>query len=326
MTQLFMGVDPSFLRLEPYTPAFFESGPFRASDLGLPLHPDAEVILSPAIGSYVGGDITASVFSSMAFNTEEIALLLDLGTNGELVLGNDEFLLSCACSAGPAFEGGDISCGMRATDGAIEACTIDAETMEPRTKIIGRPDQKPLGLCGSGLIDIVGELFRCGIINARGKLVKDGKRIRRNEYGASYIIAFPGESADGREIDLSEPDIDNFIRAKGAIFSAIRTLLAIPGFDVHAIGNIYIAGGIGSGINIQQAIRIGMLPNLPLEKYHYIGNSSLYGAYSMLVSQQASKIIGKTGRSMTYIELSASPGYMDEFVAACFIPHTDGPV
>jgi uncharacterized 2Fe-2S/4Fe-4S cluster protein (DUF4445 family) len=324
MTHLFLGVSPEYVRLEPYTPAFFECGPMRS---GLPLHPEADILIAPSIGSYVGGDITAGVYSSMAFNTQRISLLIDLGTNGELVLGNEEFLMSCACSAGPAFEGGDISCGMRATDGAIEACAIDAETMEPHIKVIGSEGQKPLGLCGSGLIDIVGELFRCGIINAKGKFSKDGKRIRRDEWsgsGNAYIIALSNETADGSEIVLNEIDIDNFIRAKGAVFSAIRTMLAALELDANVIENVYVAGGIGGGINIQQAIRIGMLPKLPQEKYHYIGNSSLHGAYSMLVSPEAAEIIQKTAGTMTYIELSTHPGYMDEFVAACFLPHTNG--
>ena len=327
MTHIFLGVSPEHLRLEPYTPAFFECGPLRSD---LPLHPQADMLIAPSIGSYVGGDITAGVYSSMAFNTQGISLLVDLGTNGELVLGNKEFLLSCACSAGPAFEGGGISCGMRAADGAIEACTIDAETMEPRIKVIGgggqKPGgQKPIGLCGSGLIDIAGELFRCGIINAKGKFSKDGKRIRCDEWGnTAYIMAFSNETENGKEIALNETDIDNFIRAKGAIFSAIRTMLAALDFDISVIENVYVAGGIGGGINIQQAIRVGMLPKLPQEKYKYIGNSSLHGAYSMLVSMTAAETIQKTARTMTYIELSTYPGYMDEFVAACFLPHTDG--
>jgi len=322
MTHLFLGVSPEHLRLEPYTPAFSECGPLRSN---LPLHPEADMLIAPSIGSYVGGDITAGVYSSMAFNTKDISLLIDLGTNGELVLGNNEFLMSCACSAGPAFEGGDINCGMRATDGAIEACVIDAATMEPQIKVIGSEGQKPLGLCGSGLIDIIGELFRAGIINARGKFSKDGKRIRRDEWnGAAYVIAFSNETENSKEIILNETDIANFIRSKGAIFSAIRTMLAALELDLNVIENVYVAGGIGGGINIQQAIRIGMLPKLPSEKYHYIGNSSLHGAYSMLVSREAAETIHKTGGTMTYIDLSTYSGYMDEFVAACFLPHTNG--
>jgi uncharacterized 2Fe-2S/4Fe-4S cluster protein (DUF4445 family) len=325
MVHLFLGVDPAYLRLEPYTPAFFNSGSFRSIDLGLPLHPDAELKIAPAAGSYVGGDISAGVFASGLYNKKEISLLVDLGTNGELVLGNDEFLMCCACSAGPAFEGGDISCGMRATTGAIEACVIDKDTMEPQLKVIGSQNQKPLGICGSGLIEIVGELFRCGIINPRGKFIKDEQRIYHDEWGGTaYIISAKNESTNGRVISINEQDIDNFIRAKGAIFSAIQTMLAILDINLNTIKNVYVAGGIGGGINIQQAIRIGLFPNLPPETFHFIGNSSLNGAYSMLVSLDAAEMIKKIGRDMTYIELSSHPKYMEELVAACFLPHTNG--
>jgi uncharacterized 2Fe-2S/4Fe-4S cluster protein (DUF4445 family) len=325
MTHLFMGISPQYLRLEPYVPAFFESGPLKSADLNLGVHPDADVLIAPAIGSYVGGDISAGVFASMLFKKEALSLFVDLGTNGELVLGNSEFLMGCACSAGPAFEGGDISCGMRATDGAIEACHINKDTMEPAVMIVGAMDQKPLGVCGSGLIDLIGELFRCGIINAKGKFVKEGKRIRRDEWGAASYVVSSGGAKDGvRDVALSEADIDNFIRAKGAIFSAVRTMLAVLDLPVEAIENVYVAGGIGGGINMRQAIRIGMLPNLPVKKYHYIGNSSMHGAFAMLTARRAGEMVTEISRGMTYLELSSHPGYMDEFVAACFLPHTDG--
>jgi uncharacterized 2Fe-2S/4Fe-4S cluster protein (DUF4445 family) len=323
MTHLFAGVSAEHLRLEPYVPAFFEGRGFRASELGIAVHPDAELILAPAIGSYVGGDITAGVFSSMIFRKEEFSLFIDLGTNGELVFGNKDFLLACACSAGPAFEGGEISCGMRAADGAVEACEIDRETMECALSVIG--GGKPAGLCGSGLIDLIGELFRCGIINPRGKFIREGERIRRDPWGAaSYTAARAEETENGRDLALTETDIDSFIRAKGAIFSAVRTMLAIVDFSVDAIGAVYIAGGIGSGINVEKAIRIGMFPRLPAEKYHYIGNTSLSGACAMAGSRKAAEKIAGLGRGITYLELSSHPGYMDEFVAACFLPHTNG--
>ncbi len=325
MTHLFAGINPEYLRLEPYVPAFFEGGHLTGAELGLPVNPNAAVLLAPAIGSYVGGDITAGVFSSMLFKKESLSLFIDLGTNGELALGNREFLVSCACSAGPAFEGGDISCGMRATDGAIEACRVDSETMEPSPEIIGAEAQPAIGLCGSGLIDLVGELFRCGIIDAKGKFIREGSRVRRDQWGsAAYVVSFANaDNPDSADVALTETDIDNFIRAKGAIFSAIRTMLAVLDMPVEAIDNVYVAGGIGSGINMKQAMRIGMLPALPPEKYHYIGNSSLHGAFAMLNSNKAGEIITKIGRNMTYLELSTHPGYMDEFVAACFLPHTD---
>jgi uncharacterized 2Fe-2S/4Fe-4S cluster protein (DUF4445 family) len=330
MTHLFLGVPPEHLRLEPYVPAFFEDKSVRGKDIGMSVNPDADVLIAPGIGSYVGGDISAGVFSSMIFKKETPSLFIDLGTNGELVFGSAEFLFGCACSAGPAFEGGDISCGMRATDGAIEACRINADTLEPDLTVVGAAGQKPLGcqkpagFCGSGLIDIIGELFRCGIINARGKFVRESRRVQHDEYGAGrYIAAFGDETESGREVALTEPDIDNFIRAKGAIFSAIRTMLAIVEYPIEAIEDVYVAGGIGSGINMSAAIRIGMFPNLPLEKFHYIGNSSLFGAYAMVSSRKAAEMVSSIAEGITYLELSSHPGYMDEFVAACFLPHTD---
>ncbi len=319
---LFVGRDAQSIRLEPYVPAFLELTGKTASELELPAAPDAPVLFAPNVGSYVGGDITSGVLPAMIWHDEPMTLFIDLGTNGELVMGNCEYTLTCACSAGPAFEGGDISCGMRATQGSIEACTIDAQSMEPTLTVIG--GGKPVGLCGSGLIDMISELFRCGIIDARGKFARVGKRIRHDEYGGnSYILAFENESENGQLVELNESDLDNFIRAKGAIFSAIRTMLSAVGMDKDSIERVVIAGGIGSGINIPNAISIGMLPRLPLERYSYIGNSSLTGACAMLLSDEALQQVMDIGRSMTYLELSSEPGYMEEFVAACFLPHTD---
>jgi uncharacterized 2Fe-2S/4Fe-4S cluster protein (DUF4445 family) len=337
MTHLFLGIPPKHLRLEPYVPAFFEIRTIRGKDIEMGVNPEAEVLIAPSIGSYVGGDITAGVFSSMIFKKETPSLFIDLGTNGELVFGNSEYLFSCACSAGPAFEGGDISCGMRATDGAIEACRLDSDTMEPVITVVGaeaeaeagilsgqKNPQKPAGLCGSGLIDLIGELFRCKIINAKGKFIREGRRIKHDEYGVGrYVAAFTEDTGNGREVALTETDIDNFIRAKGAIFSAIRTMLAAVDYPIDALEDVYVAGGIGSGINMRQAIRIGIFPNLPLGKFHYIGNSSLLGAYAMINSRRATEMVTEIGRGITYLELSSHPGYMDEFVAACFLPHTD---
>ena len=253
-----------------------------------------------------------------------MSLFIDLGTNGELVFGNRDFLMSCACSAGPAFEGGDISCGMRATDGAVEACVIDKATMEPTLTVVGEPGQKVVGICGSGIIDIISELFRCGIINAKGLFVREGKRIARDAHGMGrYIVAFPEESETGREVSLNEVDIDNFIRAKGAIFSAIDTLLQSVDMTPECIDKVYVAGGIGSGINMHNAVNIGMFPDVELEKFHYIGNSSLTGAYAMVMSDEANAKTNEIAANMTYLELSTYPGYMDSFVAACFLPHTD---
>ena len=324
MNHLLMGVDADPVRMEPYIPTFFKTNSLFASDIGLKVNPDAHIILAPNIGSYVGGDITAGAFVSMIWNKPEFSIFIDLGTNGEIVFGNSDFLMSCACSAGPAFEGGDISCGMRATDGAIEAIKLDKETLEPTYSVIGDPGTKPVGLCGSGIIDMIAELFRCGVINPKGQIIREGRRIRRDEFGmGSYIIAFEEEAGSVKDVELTEADIDSFIRAKGAIFSAIRTMLSYCDFDISMIENVYVAGGIGSGINMGNAIEIGMFPDIPVEMYHYLGNTSLAGAYAMLYSTEAERKVYEIAQNMTYIELSNVPTYMYEFVAACFVPHTD---
>jgi len=324
MNHLLVGVDADPVRMDPYIPSFFAWEDLKAGDLKLVANPVAPVTIAPNIGSYVGGDITAGTLATMMWDTDEMTLFIDLGTNGEIVFGNRDFLMSCACSAGPAFEGGDISCGMRATDGAVEAVTIDKDTMEPTMTIVGDAGQKPVGICGSGIIDIISELFRTGIINAKGLFAREGSRVKRDEHGMGrYVLATAEESETGREVSINEVDIDNFIRAKGAIYSGIDTLLQSVDMTPEFIEKVYVAGGIGSGINMKNAVNIGMLPDVELEKYQYIGNSSLTGAYAMVMSEQATAKCHEVAANMTYLELSTYPGYMDSFVAACFIPHTD---
>ena len=338
MEHLFLGADGQSIRLEPYVPEFLQREGDTIASCGLPGLADGKVIFAPNVGSYVGGDITAGALDSMIWNSEELSLFIDLGTNGELVFGNSDYMLTCACSAGPAFEGGDISCGMRATTGAIDSVEMEDGTFEPHYSIIGgnsdgmggrsadgTDEVKPKGLCGSGLISIISELFRTGAINAKGKFIGTGARIRYDEeIGAGeYIVATEEESATGVELTLTESDLDNFIRAKGAIFSAIQTMLKSLDMDIDCIEKVIIAGGIGSGIDIAKAISIGMLPKIPLEKYSYIGNSSLTGACAMLLSDEAERKVFDIANNMTYLELSTYPGYMDELLAACFIPHTD---
>ena len=324
MNHLLVGVEADPIRMDPYIPSFFGWEDLTAGDLHLPANPNARVVIAPNIGSYVGGDITAGTLATMMWDTDDMVLFIDLGTNGEIVFGNRDFLMSCACSAGPAFEGGDISCGMRATDGAVEAVTIDKDTMTPTLTVVGDAGQKPVGICGSGIIDIIAELFRTGIINARGLFVREGERVKRDQHGMGrYVLAFAEESETGREVSINEVDIDNFIRAKGAIYSGIDTLLQSVDMTPECIEKVLVAGGIGSGINMKNAINIGMLPDVELEKYHYIGNSALTGAYAMVMSDGAIQKCTGVAANMTYLELSTYPGYMDSFVAACFLPHTD---
>ena len=324
MNHLLLGVDADPVRMEPYIPTFFRWDGLKASDIRLIANPDARVVLAPNIGSYVGGDITAGTLTSRIWDKDEFSLFIDLGTNGEIVFGNRDFMMSCACSAGPAFEGGDISCGMRATDGAVEAVTIDRETLEPVLSVVGKPGQKPVGICGSGIIDVIAELYRTSAISAKGHFVRENRRILRDEHGMSrYVLAFDSESDTGREIAITEVDIECFIRAKGAIFSAIHIMLSSLDMDVSVLEHIYVAGGIGSGINMDNAVRIGMFPDVDRELFAYIGNSSLAGAYALTLSTAAEEKVQQLASNMTYLELSTEPRYMEEFVAACFLPHTD---
>ena len=324
MEHLLVGADAETIRVEPYEPEFLELHGKTASELGIPGRAEAPVILAPNVGSYVGGDITAGVLTTLLWDQDDLILFIDLGTNGELVLGNRDFMLTCACSAGPAFEGGEISCGMRATTGAVQGVKLDPETLEPSCDVVGAPGEKPIGICGSGLIDLVAELFRTGAISPKGRFVRENRRIGRDVYGTGYyVLAFPEESGSGREITLNEVDIDNFIKAKGAIFSATRAMLNAAGLTVDDLQHVLIAGGIGSGIDIENAVTIGMLPKLPIREFSYIGNSSLTGACAMLISDDAEEKVFELGRNMTYLELSTHPGFMEEFVAACFLPHTD---
>jgi|CZCB01.1.fsa_nt_gi uncharacterized 2Fe-2S/4Fe-4S cluster protein (DUF4445 family) len=325
MTHLLLGIYPDYLRREPYIPALTETGNLAVTvdDIGLCVNKNAQVLLSPSVASYVGGDITAGVLPSFIREKEKHSLLIDLGTNGEIVLGNKDYLITCACSAGPAFEGGEISCGMRAADGAIEGVTIGSDYVA-QLDIIG--GGKPYGICGSGIIDLIAELKRTGLIDARGKFTRKNsgdKNIFFDSYGGRYIVAAKERYSIPEDIYITEIDIDNFIRAKAAVYSAIYVLLSSLGLDISDIDEIKVAGGIGNHINIKNAVKIGLFPDISPDRVDFIGNSSLTGSYLSLINKNASSYIDETAQQMTYLELSVYPGYMDEFVSASFIPHTD---
>jgi uncharacterized 2Fe-2S/4Fe-4S cluster protein (DUF4445 family) len=324
MIHLLLGLPPEFIRLEPYTPTILEAPFFIAGETGLNIHPQSTVYISPSVGSYVGGDITAGLLcTGIASDSEELSLFLDIGTNGELVIGNHDFLMACACSAGPAFEGGGIDMGMRAALGAIEKVEIDRETGTALFQTIG--NVPPKGICGTGMISLLANLFITGWLDAAGKFnrAKSSTAIRVEGRQARYIIASAEESGTGKEISISEIDIDNIIRAKAAIYAACALLLEQVGLGFDDVDKIYIAGGFGRFLDIEKAIIIGLLPDLPREKFLYIGNSALMGAYKVLVSPQSRQKQLELARRMTYVELSTDPAYMDRFTGASFLPHTD---
>ena len=324
MSSLFLGVYTDYLRQEPFIPPFLKSPKLIGKDIGLHVNDSAYVFLAPSVASYVGGDITAGVLSAGIWSSEENILFIDLGTNGEIVFGNKDYMMSCACSAGPAFEGGGISCGMRASNGAIEKVKINKDTLKPNITTIG--NAKPVGICGSGIIDLICQMLITGIIDRRGKIHRDidNERIRFNEHEiGEYVLAFKEEYDLETDITVNEVDIDNFIKAKGAIYSGASVLIESLGMDFSVVDKVYIAGGIGNNLNIENSILIGLLPDIEREKFVYIGNSSLVGSYLALISKDAKNKLIDIGNEMTYVELSVYPTYMDEFISACFLPHTN---
>jgi len=324
MIHLLLGLNPEYIRLSPYTPTILEAPYLTAAEVGIKINPLSWIYFSPAVGSYVGGDITSGLLcTDLATDTDEVNLFIDIGTNGEAVVGNRDFLMTCACSAGPAFEGGGIECGMRAASGAIESVEVNRETGLASFQTIGKI--KPTGICGTGMISLIAELFITGWIDSAGKLTRTQKSpaIKIDGRRARYIIVPANKSGTGKDIYVSETDIDNVIRAKAAIYSACSLMLNQVGLGFEDLANIYIAGAFGNFLDIEMAITIGLVPDLPREKYFYIGNSSLMGAYMVLVSREFLQRQLELARRMTYLELNTDPTYMDQFTGALFLPHTD---
>lgn len=324
MAHLFLGINPKFIRLEPYIPTANFYPVVKAKELGLKVNPDALVFSYPSVASYVGGDIVSgTLFTNMGNADAPISLLIDIGTNGEMVLGAGDWLVTCSCSAGPAFEGSGITFGMRAMHGAIERLEIDPQTYEVSYTTVN--NGRAIGICGSGLIDCLAKLRRTGVIDRAGRFQTSlpTKRMRIGEAGPEFVLVWQEDTDIDRDVFISEADVKNLLRAKGAVFAGIRTLLSVVGFELESIENIYVAGGFGNYLNIPDAIAIGLLPDIPVEKYKYVGNTSAKGACMALLSQEAWAEANNLAGKMTYIELSVGNLFMDEFISSLFIPHTD---
>jgi uncharacterized 2Fe-2S/4Fe-4S cluster protein (DUF4445 family) len=322
MISLFCGLDPRWIRREPYIPPATDIPPFPARKIGLLIAENALLYLVPGVASWVGGDITAGVLHSGLYRSEDLALLVDIGTNGEIAVGNREWLLSCSCSAGPAFEGSGIACGMRAGPGAIDRFDL-ADDGVPSFRTIQKV--KPTGICGSGLLDLASELFRTGLLGREGRLNASvgAGRIREGEAGPEYLVSEAAKNGTERDIVVTQADIDNLIRAKAAIYAGISVLLKAVNLSLPDVKRLYISGGFGNYLNIRHAICLGLLPDLPPEKITFIGNGSVRGAKRILLSRAAADGARRIARMMTYFELSADGHFMDEFSAAMFIPHTN---
>jgi uncharacterized 2Fe-2S/4Fe-4S cluster protein (DUF4445 family) len=321
MSHLLLGLTPCSIRDDPYVPTVDLYPQILAKELGININPQGVLQVMPSVASYVGGDTVAGVLACGLADRPETTCLIDVGTNGEIVIGNNEWMLSCSASAGPAFEGGDTKCGMRATRGAIQKVEINNGGLVYET--IGKA--KPRGICGSGLIDVIYELARNSILDIDGKFRSSiqGKRIIQENGEREYIVAFPEETETGQALVVAQTDIDNIMRSKGAIFAAIKSLIDYAGLTFDQLNKIYVAGGFGNYLNIEKAVGIGLLPDIPRERIEFIGNSSLMGARMALVSSYAFEKAISISQEITNIELSHFAPFADEYMAALYLPHID---
>ncbi len=322
MIHLFLGLPPESIRLAPFVTTTNQPPPVLACEVGVEINPLGTVDCLPGVGSYVGADITAGVLSSNMCSLEQVSLFIDIGTNGEIVLGDCDWLISCACSAGPAFEGAGVADGMRATAGAIEEVWIADRTLEPSYRVIG--DERPRGICGSGLISLLAEMFVSGVMDKAGNLntALGSSRLREGAHGPEYVVAWSEETATGRDIVINKVDIDNLLRAKAAVYAGFSVLARSVGTDLGGVGSILIAGAFGQYLDVENAIQIGLLPDLPRQKFKFLGNTSILGAYMALLSRERRKGISDVAGRMTYLELSADNTFHDEWMSALFFPHT----
>ncbi|MHB0940020.1 MAG: ASKHA domain-containing protein, partial [Armatimonadota bacterium] len=323
MMHLLLGIPAESIRLSPFITAVNHPPVMTAREVGLNIHPEASADCLPGVASYVGADITAGVLSSGVDVAEEITLFLDVGTNGETVLGNRDWLVACACSAGPAFEGAGVVDGMRATQGAIEEIWINSETLEPTYRVIG--GGKPKGICGSGLISLLSEAFLTGILDKAGyvNLMANSSRVREGAHGGEYVVAWGAESESGEDIVISRVDVDNLLRAKAAIYAGFTVLAETVGIPLESVSKVLVGGSFGKYINVEKAVQIGLLPDMPWEQFDFLGNTSVRGAYYALLDWRKREQIAEIAKRMTYIELSADNSFYEAFTSALFLPHTD---
>jgi uncharacterized 2Fe-2S/4Fe-4S cluster protein (DUF4445 family) len=323
MIHLLLGIPAESIRLTPFITAVNHVPTLAAGEVGLGIHPAAVVDCLPGVASYVGADVTAGVLSSGVDDNEQIMLFLDVGTNGETVLGSSDWLVTCACSAGPAFEGAGMQYGMRATQGAIEEVWVNGETYEPTFRVIG--GVKPRGLCGSGLISLLAEMFLTGLIDKSGNvnLALETPRTREGEHGGEYVVAWADETSIGQDIVITNVDVDNLLRAKAAIYAGFTVLAKSVGVPLEMAEQVLIGGSFGKYINVEKAVQIGLLPDMDWGRFQFLGNTAVRGAYRALLDRKVRERIRDIATRMTYIELSADNTFYDAFMSALFLPHTD---
>ncbi len=333
MVHLLLGLSPRHICREPYIPLVNAPDPFRAEEIGLCLHPQAIVWILPSKGSYFGGDLIAGILTAGLDQAEETAMLIDMGTNAEVVLGSREWLIACAGAAGPALEGGVARMGMRAAAGAIEHVAIDREHWQLSRQTVN--NSLPVGICGSGLIDLAAELYLARVIDLRGRFQRKcpdrtaeqenfiRQHLLERNGETTFLLASAEESGTDEPVVIGQIDLDAMMRSKAAMYAILETLTAQVGVEFSDIERIYVAGAFGKHIDPRQAITLGMLPDLPPSRFKPVGNSSLRGAEVTLLNQGARKRAGKVAQKITYIELNVNQEFMNRFSGAKFIPHTE---
>jgi len=321
MTHLLLGLDPTAIHKTPYIPASAATPPVRAVEVGIHINARGLLYTIPSIGGWVGGDVTAGIFAVGLRRSKKVQMLVDVGTNGEIAVGNSEWTIACSASAGPAFEGSGVKHGMKAMHGAIERVEISPEgAVHYRTVGNGRPR----GICGSGLIDLIAELYKVGFIDRSGHLAPGkSERVRERDGMLEFVLVPASRSETGQDIVITQADLSNLLSAKAAIYAGTEVLARAIGLDFREVERVYIAGGFGNYLDREKALAIGLIPDLPLEKIQFAGNTSILGADLGLLSEDAWQELHAIAEAVTYYDLINYPNYYDEFLAARFIPHTD---
>jgi len=291
----------------------------KAKELGLHTNPEAHVYCLPNVSRFLGGDAIGDVVASGMYDSDEISLFVDMGTNGEIIFGNKDWLVSCSVASGPAFEGAGVRFGMRAMRGAIEHVKINPESLEAEYTVIG--NEPPRGICGSGLIDAVAEMFHVGVLDFRGKIVAGRTRlVREGRDGLEYVIAPAEKTAIGRDIVITQRDMDYFMDSKGAALGGIMVLMKKFNFSIYDVKNLYLAGAFGAYTDLRNATKLGIFPEFPNAKIHPTGNGSLSGAYATLLSMKKRDHANAISQIMLYVDLLADVMFAETYSESIYIP------
>lgn len=320
MMHLLLGLPANNIRRNPFIAASLQPPPFRAAEVGIQINPRGLLFSVPGISAWVGGDLTAGILATGMQEYDGIAMLMDIGTNGEIILGNKDWLMACSASTGPALEGASVECGMMAEQGAIERIYIEDGRI--RWKVIG--NVAPAGFCGSGIIDLIAVMLDLKIINRAGRFIEGCSPALTFENGlGKFVIVEKEDTLRGKPVFIEQDDIDNVMTAKAAIFAAAKTLLDRLQLKFTDVDKLFIAGGFGSYINLENAVKIGLLPEMPLSKVQFVGNTSIWGATIAAFSEEAYMLLRDIRKKTTYYDLLGSHDYVDQFTQAMFLPHTN---